>query len=289
MTPIARLCGLWSRPVRSIDEIWRLAREDAEFAADEVRVYVLPGTKRGGYSAMYFKPGDWLVFDENFPFARNQLDDANGPGLRKNRVAVYAGVHEAELAGLMRHELEHAVQQRRYGDASWRIYERTLGALPRKYGNAPGSGTIYHSVPVERDANAAAAAHVIPTYGPLPETILQGEHSVLFRFPEGPLPLDSLGLRSLAFAVVHADAFRAELADHSETVEKIFEGVVDDACRRWERAADDAVVQTLANESLEAIPSEASIARSGATPGDAWHDARDRLLAAYERACNLVA
>ena len=256
--------------MRAVDEIWRLACDDAGFAAEEVRVYVLPGRKRGGYWAMYFKPGDWLVFDEDFPFGSNQLNDANGVARRKHRVAVYAGVHEAELAGLMRHELEHAAQQRRYGDSSWRIYERTLGALPRKYGRALGSGTIYNSVPIERDANSAAAAHVIPSYGPLPENILQGEHSVLFRFPEGPLPLDSLGVRSLAFAAVHAAAFQAELAQHDETVDEIFAGVVDDASRRWEQAANDAVVQMLANQSLEAIPTEASIARAGAAPAEAW-------------------
>ena len=275
--------------MRSIDKIWRLACDDAGFAEDEVRVYVLPGTPQGGPWAMYFKPGDWLVFDENFPFSPNQLDDANGWARGKHRVAAYAGVHEAELAGLMRHELEHAIQQRRYGGASWRIYERTLGALLRKYGRARGSGTVYNSVPVERDANAAAAAHVIPTYGPVSPQILNGEHSVLFRFAEGPLPLDSLGFRSLAFAAVHADAFQAELADHSETVEEIFEGLVDNASRCWERAANDSVVQTLANQSLGAIPTEDLIARAGATPADAWHEARDGLLSAYERACSVVA
>jgi hypothetical protein len=85
--------------MRSIDEIWRLAREDADFAPDEARVYLLPGTKRGDYWAMYFKPGDWLVFDENFPFSDNQLQDADGPRLMTHRVAVYAGVQEPELAG----------------------------------------------------------------------------------------------------------------------------------------------------------------------------------------------
>lgn len=203
--------------MRSIDEIWRLAREDADFAPDEARVYLLPGTKRGDYWAMYFKPGDWLVFDENFPFSDNQLQDADGPRLMTHRVAVYAGVQEPELAGLMRHELEHAAQQRRFGDASWRIYRYTIGALFRQYGSRPGSGTIYNSVPIERDANAAAAAHVVPTYGPLPQEIVHGEHSVLFRFPDGPLPLDSLAVRSLAFAAVHAGAFQAELAGHSDT------------------------------------------------------------------------
>lgn len=275
--------------MRTIDEIWRLAREDAGFSPDEVSVYVLPGAKRGDYGAMYFKPGDRLVLDQDFPFSDNQLDDANRRALIKHRVAVYAGVQVPELAGLMRHELEHAVQQRRYGDGSWRIYVRTLGALSRQYGNRPGSGTIYNSVPVERDANAAAAAHVIPTYGPLPQAILQGEHSVLFRFPEGPLPLDLLGLRSLAFAAVHADAFEAELSDQSDSFEEVFDEVVPDALARWERAAMDALVQDLARESVDAIPSDASVACTRAVPAVAWSTARDRLLAAYERAQTLVA
>jgi hypothetical protein len=275
--------------MRTIGEIWRLAREDAGFAPEEVRVYVLRGAKRGDYWAMYFKPGDWLVFDQNFPFSEDQLDDANGAGLVNHRVAVYAGVQEPELAGLMRHELEHAVQQRRYGDASWTVYERTLGALAWQYDNRPGSGAIYNSVPVERDANAASAAHVVPTYGPLSQAILDGEHSVLFRFPEGPLPLDSLGQRSLAFAAVHAHAFEAELSEHSETVEEVFGEVVSDALARWKHVANDAVVRGLTNESIDAIPSDASVADARSMPAAAWYPARDRLLAAYEHALALIA
>jgi hypothetical protein len=266
-----------------------VSREDADFAPEEVRVYVLRGAKRGDYWAMYFKPDDWLYFDQNFPFSEDQLDDANGPALAKHRVAVYAGVQEAELAGLMRHELEHAVQQRRFGDASWAVYERTLGALARRYDNRPGSGAIYNSVPVERDANAASAAHVVPTYGPLPQATLDGEHSVLFRFPQGPLPLGSLGLRSLAFAGVHADAFEAELAEHSETLETLFGDVVPGALPRWKRITNDAVVRRLATDSINAIPSDASVAEARSKPAAAWFPARDQLLAAYERALAVIA
>jgi hypothetical protein len=55
----------------TIDEIWRLAREDAGFSLDEVSVYILPGPKRGGYWAMYFKPRDWLVVDEDSHLAHD--------------------------------------------------------------------------------------------------------------------------------------------------------------------------------------------------------------------------
>jgi hypothetical protein len=61
--------GLGSALHATIDEIWRLAREDAGFAPEEVRVYVLRGAKRGDYWAMDFKPGNRLVFDQNFPFS----------------------------------------------------------------------------------------------------------------------------------------------------------------------------------------------------------------------------
>ena len=88
------------------------------------------------------------------------------------------------------------------------MYERTIGAIGRQYDSRPGSGSIYNAVPVERDANAASAAHLMATYGPLTKDVLEGEHSVLFRSPEGPLPLDSLGLRSLAFAAVHFASVR---------------------------------------------------------------------------------
>jgi hypothetical protein len=38
--------------MRTIEDIWERAREDAGFVSEEVRVYLLPGTKRGGYWAM---------------------------------------------------------------------------------------------------------------------------------------------------------------------------------------------------------------------------------------------
>jgi hypothetical protein len=129
----------------------------------------------------------------------------------------------------------------------------------------------------------------VPTYGPLPRAILDGEHSVLFRFPEGPLPLDSLGLRSLAFAAVHAHAFEAELAEHSETLEEVFGEVVSDALARWKHVANDAVVRALANGSIDAIPGNASVADARSMPAAAWYPARDRLLAAYEHALALIA
>jgi hypothetical protein len=188
----------------------------------------------------------------------------------------------------MRHELEHAVQQRRYGDASWTVYERTIAAIGSQYDSRPGSGCIYNAVPVERDANAASAAHVVPTYGPLAKEILEGEHSVLLRSPEGPLPLDSLGLRSLAFAAVHAQAFEAELAEHSEAVGGVFDELVSDAPARWALIAKDVVVRSLANESLRSIPSDAAVTDAGSMPATAWYPVRDRLLDAYEHALALI-
>jgi hypothetical protein len=55
--------------LHSLEEYWSLAREDAGFSSCEARLYVLAGQPAGTYWAMYVKPGDWLLYDENFSFS----------------------------------------------------------------------------------------------------------------------------------------------------------------------------------------------------------------------------
>jgi hypothetical protein len=240
---------------------------------------------------MYFKPGDTMIAGDEFPLSPDQLHDANIEHRDRHRVVVFTGASEYEVAALMRHELEHVRQQIELGDSSETlimIHERTTDVLSDLYRSRPGIATLYNLMPMERDANAAAAAFVVSTYDTIPKDVRRGEHAPLFRHTEdAPRSFEDLGLRSLAFAATHATAFSTWAAANGQTSAGLFGSWVDGAEHRWAVIASDGDVRKLADASVAATPSDEEIAFAAPLP-QAWLRSRDLLARAYERAVTLI-
>jgi hypothetical protein len=273
-----------------VEELWNQATTDAGFnEADQAYCYPLPGRPGFGYWAMYFDPGRNVEVGPEFPLSPDQATNANKTHLQSHRVVVFAGVTRPELAGLMRHELEHARQYQVLGELGFRVYARTRDALGDLYGGGAGSAAIYSAIPMERDADAAAAAHIRAIFGEVDPTISEGEHAQLFRHPEGPEPIDGLGRRSLAFAAVHGTVFGSWVSTNGETVTGLFASLVEEAEERWRTIVHDEEVKRLASQSLSAVPTDAEIVAAGDRPASAWARSRDLLVVAYRRGLTLIA
>jgi hypothetical protein len=117
------------------------------------------------------------------------------------RVLVWRDRTTEGLAAVIRHELEHAVQNEAHGQSVERLYHLALQVLAVRVNGLPGNGFLYTIIPNELDANAAAAIFVRTRYGR--ERIIEllearDEDSAAFRSLVGPAPVDTLPERLLA-------------------------------------------------------------------------------------------
>jgi hypothetical protein len=199
----------------SIERLWHAAREDAGYSATEARCYPFGGRPPGTcHWATYFQPGNAIYRTSCYPLTPGQVTDSAQYG-NAHRVTIFAGARAQEVEALLRHELEHARQRDAYGDM-FSIYEMILETLFNQFGGEAGVGVLYNLVPMEQDANAAAAALMYDTESPIPPAVLDGEHGVLFRHPSGPPPMPSLGPRMLAFASIYGGTFETVLQRHKK-------------------------------------------------------------------------
>ena len=123
------------------------------------------------------------------------------------RVMVWVGRTPEGVAGLMRHELEHTVQIAAHRGVE-HLHERAVEVLQERC----GTGKSYNAIPMELDANRAAARFLRRRYGPdrLRQLVSDGDvDSACFRPTADPDGLDTLVARMNAFIlnVMHDDDF----------------------------------------------------------------------------------
>ena len=117
---------------------------------------------------------------------------------RRHRIAVYSDYVDFDLAFAMRHELEHARQFECHGRGLGEVHGLIEDML-RGEGNA-----LYNAMPMEHDANGAAASFVRAIFPVdyLRDRISAG--SVLgdeFWSHEAPLPVESLRTRTADYLI----------------------------------------------------------------------------------------
>lgn len=197
-----------------VTDAWLAAIEDAGIAPHEVALIWRDGRPPPtGQEAASWGAGAEIApeFDDDDKLAP-ALEWANGERMRGlPRVMIWVRRSPEELAGLLRHELEHTVQIATHGELG-HLHQRAFDEI-RKRG---GTGKSYNAIPMEVDANRAAARFLRRRYDPDRLRRLVEAAYVdpsCFRPTADPDDLDTLTDRMRAFILrtMHDDDFVRQL------------------------------------------------------------------------------
>jgi hypothetical protein len=198
-----------------IEEIWIAATADAGLDVDQCLLYLLDGREsESGYSGWHFHAGLHIYEAEHFGAEVNGLlEEMNSEEcIDATRIIVWSNRTVEGIAALIRHELEHAVQNAAHGLRVEELYHLAMQVILVRVGGVPGGGLFYATIPNELDANAASAAFVRERYGEerIRELLDAGDaDSGAFRSLVGPAPVEMLPERLLAFFMLHRDLCEA--------------------------------------------------------------------------------
>lgn len=189
---------------------WEAALADAGAPELDFHLIVCSGAAVTGYpKAVAFRPGDILEGDEaegGVVVEAGKLAEANHPAvLRRHRVAVLEDIDPddqldlAFLAGVIRHEIEHA-KQRDVADEAFDL-QGLVGAIVNVAcgGDKEQYRELINSSPLEADANAAAAAFLRRRYPAAIPGLLDGGDRYLAYVAETPGHPDTLIQRTVDF------------------------------------------------------------------------------------------
>jgi hypothetical protein len=195
----------------AIEELWLAACADAGLDPDECLLYVFRGFEsQTGYGGIHFRKHRRLYESADLGDDINALiPELNTPErIDATRILVWLDRTPAGLAGMIRHELEHAVQAAAHDNDVEELYHLARRVLALRVGELAGGGRLYQSIPNELDANAVAAKFVRARYGnDRIDALLKADDrdGGLFRSLVGSAPVETLPERLLAFFLVHRD------------------------------------------------------------------------------------
>ena len=197
-----------------VTETWRAALDDAGLSLGEVALIWREGRPRPtGQEAASWRADSDIdpEFEDDYGFIP-ALEWANSDPIRGlPRVMVWVGRTPEALAGLLRHEVEHTVQVAAHVDLD-HLHQRALDEVRGR----GGTGKSYNAIPMEVDANRAAARFLRRRYGAerLGQLVEAGDlDAPYFRPTADPGGLDTLPERMRAFVlkVMHDDNFVCQL------------------------------------------------------------------------------
>lgn len=184
-------------PLRSI---WVAACQDAGFDAESVTCPILLYPFPGLFSPDNCRAKSWPTLVDVEP-----QEIPSGCEIPKNlsvhRVAVWTGGTTEGTAGLLRHELEHIrqiVHHRQHGGGEYELFDLHVDAR----NSVASCGGKYQTIPMESDANAAAAIFVRRLYGDERIDYLTDSEDIdsfVFSPREGPQSMDGLPQRMKTF------------------------------------------------------------------------------------------
>lgn len=228
-----------------IEAIWLAAVEDAGLDVDACLLYVLDGSKsETGYSETHFTAGILIHENEHLGATINGLlGEMNSEEcIDAVRVVVSRDRTIEGLAGLIRHELEHALQSAAHGLKAEELYYLAMYVLAVRVGDLPGSGLLYTLIPNELDANAAAAMFVRARYGRnrvLELLEAKDDDSAVFRSHVGPAPIEDLPERLLAFFISQRELCEEYARRQGFRFEQLLDHHWRGAGAEWRRLVDE--------------------------------------------------
>jgi hypothetical protein len=187
-----------------VEQVLIAALADAEINLDDALLYLLDGEQgSNGYEARYLHRGLHINAEGEAEEIHPLLDEMNDDAcIDAYRIVVFRDRNIEGIAALIRHELEHARQRDAHGQRLMELYGIAENVLSERVGGLTGGGFLYQTIPVEMDANAAAATFVRARYGAVRIDELLSENdktSAAFRSLVGPPPLDTLPDRMIRY------------------------------------------------------------------------------------------
>jgi hypothetical protein len=151
--------------VGSVKQQFEAALAHSELPSEKVKLWVAAAAPQPSDPwAVWYHPGFQIREGPPELLTSNQRAEANSAPLRDlHRLTVRTDLDltgptaRAVLGGLIRHELEHAIQWEVWGLSLFELDQVTDELTDWKAGPPPGSLPLYRRKPREEDANAAAA------------------------------------------------------------------------------------------------------------------------------------
>lgn len=189
-----------SESANVIEREWCQAVADAGFIEPDVRLWICTGYSHDGERplARYFRP-PLAVTDPVFLSPEQRAEANSTTWWNRHRFAIFgdfdAGDHAGDcrtaiIGAIFRHELEHALQHEA-DDEIPALDEEFLDQVIRPP-YTDGLAERYMTKPIERDANAAAAAYLRKYHPQHVDAILQGSFAHLARSVAPPEPFNTL-------------------------------------------------------------------------------------------------
>lgn len=179
------------------------ALADAEIDSADVLLYTLKGESGGGYGARYLHRGLHIHPEGEAEELHPLLEEMNEEAcIDAYRIAVFTERTFEGIAALIRHELEHARQRDVHGQRLMELYGMAEAVISERVGGLAGGGFLYQVIPVEMDANAAAAIFVRHRFGAdhVDALLRAGDKDgSAFRSLVGPPAIETLPERMIQF------------------------------------------------------------------------------------------
>lgn len=145
----------------------------------------------------------------------------------------------AVIGALLRHELQHATQVERWGPELFNIYDQfVFKAMARFFGGSI-PGVYVNNLPIELDANAAAAEYLREHHPKQIDEILLTDCANLARIAQPAQPVDTLMRRTIACLYVYKQQIE-ELTGDIPTANRL-ELYDKEAAGAWRRLTDSEV------------------------------------------------
>jgi hypothetical protein len=222
----------------TVQASWFAALEDAGMSSAAALLYLFEGARSVRGWQGWHLPADRTVYpDPELPEIDDLIAELNSDEcIEATKILIWRDRRPEEVAATIRHELEHASQYAAYGQRIVNLHELAADVMRVRVANLPRGSLFYTVIPIELDANGAAARFAYEYYGRDRWLELLHDEQVdgtLFRSHVGPGALETLPERMISFLAAHRDLVDRVARDRQETAIEIVDRAWRGAGERW--------------------------------------------------------